>query len=1052
MDASLEDKNATSEHESDNETAHLERMYQRDFAPVASDDDPESSSSEEESEETSDGDDFEENEFIDDDAIMARIARGSNKGRYGAPATFTDGAQTNRSRRGPLKAVEPGPEFKHLHSEATSAFIDANYERAVILVKQAIHLNPEIFAAHSLLSEIFLAQGQKQKALAALFSGAHTRPRDPTVWLKVAELILERASDDRTAALKDVLYCYSRVIDIDQKFYDVRFERSAIYRELGYNGRAAQEYERILKDLPYNTRAVRHLAEIYIELDDIPKAKAQYESFIAHYSQLNLDEVHDFNWSDVNIYIELFSHEHKYKEGISSLKSLSRWLLGRQQDTNWDNVTNDDREWDAEDYPRRSSMPWFVPGQYSVESYGSGLPLELRVKLGVYRLKLGIEYIDEALSHFNWLEPEDSSPEANLFGYGDLFREAGDALEASQLYEHALRFYVPLQSTQEYADTSLFLAMASCYDACGDEEEAERCYLTVAEYDKTNIEARIKLAKFYEKMKMTEQALKYITEAADIGRQEHMPRRKQRYGSRIEQLVKEFQATDDELQETADQGSHVAVSPAEDSLVPEKPPLAFTISSHAPKNESGKPEHGATDGWQVRYLYKKLLELQPFMREGHTAATEDWLDIAYTLLRDFRTNRVFFPVQRRMKFLGYSRDAQQKAGKSKSNTLLAELQEIADRIQAAMGKPEIDQGSIPNDYYGISFDSWLDIFLEYSLVLAGQGQAYETYDTLGAAADASIWYHSKTSTRQIHVCWFTCALRLRDEEALTNTARWFIKEYQFVTDTYRLFSILFRACGNPQRSLFHASPSVKFMLRQVKAVDFLLPSDPAAPVQRDSIFQERAALASKDASSQETPVEGLDVPLLVLYGHILYAGNSFTNALNYFFRAYALVPDNPAVLLSIALSYIHHSLKRQSDNRHYLIMQGLSFLEEYRRVRENSSVLQEKQEVEFNFARVWQMLGLAHLATEYYHKCLELGEEIERKRQAIINQNKESMMDLDQQGTQEEEGEQEWEQWRNHPDCVEDFSRQAAYALQGLYVFSGDLERAKKVTERWLVI
>jgi hypothetical protein len=33
-------------------------------------------------------------------------------------------------------------------------------------VMQAIQINPEMFAAHSLLSEIFLAQGEKDKALA----------------------------------------------------------------------------------------------------------------------------------------------------------------------------------------------------------------------------------------------------------------------------------------------------------------------------------------------------------------------------------------------------------------------------------------------------------------------------------------------------------------------------------------------------------------------------------------------------------------------------------------------------------------------------------------------------------------------------------------------------------------------------------------------------------------------------------------------------------------------------------------------------------------------
>lgn len=300
-------------------------------------------------------------------------------------------------KRGPRKPLEPSHEFKILHSEAASAFIDHDYERAVDLVQQAIQINPEMFAAHSLLSEIFLAQGQKEKALTALFSGAHTRPKDPTIWTKVAKLILEVAGDDRTSALNDVIYCYSRIIEIDQKNYNVRFQRATLNRELGHNGKALTEYERLLKDLPHDTRTLRHLAEIYIDLNEIEKAKMQYEASIQYYQSLDLQEGTDFTWSDVNIYVELYSYVDEYAAGIHALKSLSRWLLGRKADTKWDLVQADDREWDMENSPRRIEVPGFTPGEHSSAAYGLGLPLELRVKLGIYRLKLGDSHRDEAI-------------------------------------------------------------------------------------------------------------------------------------------------------------------------------------------------------------------------------------------------------------------------------------------------------------------------------------------------------------------------------------------------------------------------------------------------------------------------------------------------------------------------------------------------------------------------------------------------------------------------------------------------------------------------------
>jgi general transcription factor 3C polypeptide 3 (transcription factor C subunit 4) len=331
-------------------------------------------------------------EINDGEGLSSRRRR-----RRGGPFSGRFGARGGKGiKRGPRRPLEPSPEFKLLHSEATSAFIDGDYDRAIDLVKRAIHINPEMFAAHSLLSEIFLVQGQKDKALTALFSGAHTRPKDPSVWLKVAKLILERAGEDRQGVLNDVIYCYSRVIDIDPRNYKARFQRAAIYRELGYNGRAATEYERLLKELPHNTKALRHLAETYIDLNDIQKAIDHYIHSIEHFMSLKTDRI-SFSWSDVNIYVELFGYSKRYEEGLQILKLLSRWLLHRKDDVVWGAFEKDDREWDADDAPRRLKTAGYVPGVYPRDSYGLGLPLELRIRMGIFRLKMGDEHKGEAL-------------------------------------------------------------------------------------------------------------------------------------------------------------------------------------------------------------------------------------------------------------------------------------------------------------------------------------------------------------------------------------------------------------------------------------------------------------------------------------------------------------------------------------------------------------------------------------------------------------------------------------------------------------------------------
>jgi general transcription factor 3C polypeptide 3 (transcription factor C subunit 4) len=137
-------------------------------------------------------------------------------------------------------------------------------------------------------------------------------------------------------------------------------------------------------------------------------------------------------------------------------------------------------------------------------------------------------------------------------------------------------------------------------------------------------------------------------------------------------------------------------------------------------------------------------------------------------------------------------------------------------------------------------------------------------------------------------------------------------------------------------------------------------------------------------------------------------------SLDYFFRAYALDPGNAMINLSLGLGYIHYGLKRQSENRQFHLMQGLAFLFKYYESRHNSPKVEERQEAHYNIARSYQMLGLAHLAIPYYLRVLE------EVQDSVITR--------------------------------EDLVRDAAYNLQNVYSMSGNLEMARFVTAKWLVI
>lgn len=297
--------------------------------------------------------------------------------------------------------------------------------------------------------------------------------------------------------------------------------------------------------------------------------------------------------------------------------------------------------------------------------------------------------IHEIQGHFSWLEPKNQSWSSKISDYSDLFREAANTLKDCGLFSDALQYYIPLQRYQEHTDTSLLVSMAECYSACKNNEAAENCYLMTVEYDENTIEVRVKLAKFYEKFGMFEQALKYINEASELGRQEFMTKRKRPFITRIEQLANAFRSLDaqnaginQDIEER--RRSRISVQTAE-GLHNSRNKVSLTTSlPSALKKRAAEARFNAL-GDHIQYLHTKLLELRPEMRSGEPTVTEDWLDIADALICHFRSNRVFFPVQRSMSFLGNSKDGQKKSGKLKSATILNEVQETADRLQTALG-------------------------------------------------------------------------------------------------------------------------------------------------------------------------------------------------------------------------------------------------------------------------------------------------------------------------------------------------------------------------------
>lgn len=135
-------------------------------------------------------------------------------------------------------------------------------------------------------------------------------------------------------------------------------------------------------------------------------------------------------------------------------------------------------------------------------------------------------------------------------------------------------------------------------------------------------------------------------------------------------------------------------------------------------------------------------------------------------------------------------------------------------------------------------------------------------------------------------------------------------------------------------------------------------------------------------------------------------------------RAYSLDPSNPLVILSVGHCYIHYALKRQSENRQYLLTQGFYFLHEYYNIKSASPSAAQRQEAHYNMARSYHAVGIPHLAADYYRRALR--EVPDDSDNGIMGRN--------------------------------DLTQEAAYNLQQICWAGGDMDAVKDITDQYLVL
>jgi len=291
-------------------------------------------------------------------------------------------------------------------------------------------------------------------------------------------------------------------------------------------------------------------------------------------------------------------------------------------------------------------------------------------------------------------------------------------------------------------------------------------------------------------------------------------------------------------------------------------------------------------------------------------------------------------------------------------------------------------------------------------------------------------YVDRQSQDTIRLALIACAIYAQRYPVVVEHCRKFIVIHQFNNEPLRMLCACL-ASGYRSTDAFIASTLQKHLFREMRLHDAAVHNKEAlkwnAIPRRWGMNKSGEADEGADDEPNAEGVEGdeknpasqpptKDDPVIfALYGHICLAGKSYQSTIFYLLHAYDYCPNDPMICLGLAIASMGRAMQRQSDNRHHLVAQAMAFLTRYRVLRQAD--VAESDEVEYNFGRAFQQLGLHSLAVKHYERVLDMAE-----RRTRIN-----------------------------PDDV-GFAREAAYNLSLIFVTTGANALAEDLYRRWLTL
>ncbi|KAK7046123.1 transcription factor TFIIIC subunit tfc4 [Paramarasmius palmivorus] len=921
-------------------------------------------------------------------------------------------------------------QVRALIGEGNQAFVDNDIPETIRVMQEVIRIEPRAAAPWTVLAQCYEDMKQPDRALQLRIMAAHLR-HDAEEWDVLAQQSKEHGH------YQQALYCYRKVYSLDPSNVDALWDRAVLAKEIGDLKTAGQSFMAILKRVPHDLTVLEELRPILIEMGDLNTCTELFQAAFTHYqarfptgegplstpgAPASAENVPGGGFSLMSIFVlaDLYNTLGEYEKAVHVIRGGCRWLQGRGDQKYWDRC-EDDREYDLEDQPRQAANPNGNDGESSGTTVQSGyfsLDVNARHRLAIARIKMG--EVEEGIRHANVILTEDP------LDYSPLFVELADAYFEREMYAQARPIYEVLGSDPN---------TAACLRALDELKEAAEIYEQVRNADPSDNDVKMKLAEIYEMLGETRWALDLVYQVIES--------RKRRRGKQAGGSSATTEATP---------------APASNSLFFEERSgtsgAKTKVKDHSRLTPAQLRELEAEKEKEVIKGYQRLTEIWDKMIQEREAAAarrtrpdvgpdgrlnwimldeadeeegpfeKEWMAETEKLVETFRETRNLFTASRNS-FRGMFPKAKSNKKRPQKDQEAAE-DRMASRLQLDLENETSKKGPRlegVTEFRGVSFTDWMKVFMQYCFILTKRRQ-YELADEILRHILMSNAYLSTEYQVTIRLTIISCAILSKNFSIVVEQCRKLISTNQFNNEMYRLLMASLSSGLRPTDS-FITSTLQKFLFREMKLSDAVINNPDSvrwnpvgkrwAPVAGSKKGEEVDEDEDEEnpntsTSNGKTPLPMKTNPLVIaIYGQMCVAAKSYQSAIFYLLHAYDYLPQDPMICLCLAIASIGRAMQRQSDNRHHLIAQGLAFLSQYRTLRKSDP--KHLSEVEFNFGRAFQQLGLNSLAVKHYERVLRLTEE----QQEAPN-----------------------------------LAREAAYNLSLIYITTGAAPLAQALYRRWL--